>query len=161
MDNFPLFFDQDDADHPDDAEKGIFFDAEDVDFALASPERISAWIQLVLQQQQATLVTVQYVFCSDDYLHQMNVDFLQHDTLTDIITFPYAPPPLVSGDIFISIDRVRDNAADLQHPFFDELHRVIIHGVLHLCGLPDKTPAEAQRMRQAEDEALALLATLA
>ena len=86
----------------------------------------------------------------------MNVEFLDHDTLTDIITFPYETFPLVSGDLFISTERVADNAADLQVPYQDELHRVIIHGVLHLCGQGDKTEEQAVEMRRLEDWALGL-----
>ncbi|MCB0635237.1 MAG: rRNA maturation RNase YbeY [Lewinella sp.] len=114
------------------------------------------WIQGVVEHHQGKLGQVQYVFCSDDYLHQINVEYLDHDTLTDIITFPYAEPPEVAGDIFISIDRVQDNARELGQSFDRELHRVIIHGILHLCGFSDKSPVEASRMRELEDEALAL-----
>lgn len=80
-----------------------------------------------------------FIFCSDDYLLRLNVEYLDHDTLTDIITFPYADPPSIHGDIFISIDRVRDNAADFKVTFEQELNRVMAHGVLHLCGYGNET----------------------
>ena len=97
-----------------------------------------------------------YIFCSDDYLHAINLEYLQHDTLTDIITFPYAEFPLVSGDLFISTERVADNAAEFGELYPDELHRVMIHGVLHLLGQGDKVEADAQAMREAEQWALSL-----
>jgi len=100
----------------------------------------------------------QLYFCSDKYLHQLNVEYLQHDTLTDIITFPYNDPPIVHSDIFISIDRVRENAKELHVSFEQELHRVIIHGILHLCGYKDKTKEEAKLMRQKEEAMLKFLA---
>jgi rRNA maturation RNase YbeY len=121
-----------------------------------SAEKWVAWIERVIRHHNAQLGELQYIFCSDDYLHRLNVEHLQHDTLTDIITFPYADPPLVSGDIFISTERVADNASDLDIPFDTELRRVLIHGVLHLCGFPDKQPEEAARMRGLEEEALEL-----
>ena len=114
------------------------------------------WIETVVQRKDGQLGPINYIFCGDEYLHQMNVQFLDHDTLTDIITFPYESFPLVSGDLFISTERVADNAKDLKLPYQDELHRVIIHGVLHLCGQGDKTEEQAAEMRQLEDLALGL-----
>lgn len=87
----------------------------------------------------------------------MNVEYLQHDTLTDVITFPYEEFPLVSGDVFISTERVADNAKELGYTYESELHRVIIHGILHLCGQGDKSPEQAKEMRRLEDWALGLL----
>lgn len=146
--NFPPL--EDEASAP-----GIAFAYEDVDLSLPEPELIR-WIERVIHRHGGELGAVQYIFCSDAYLHRLNVDYLNHDTLTDIITFPYADPPLVAGDIFISTDRVADNAQDLQQPFEQELRRVIIHGILHLRGFGDKTPEDAQRMRTLEEEALAV-----
>lgn len=153
MDQFPSFPDGFDED---DEEQALVFEVEDVAFELPQPEAIEAWIEAVVQHHQAQLSQVQYVFCSDDYLHRMNVEYLDHDTLTDIITFPYAEPPEIAGDIFISIDRVRDNALDFAVPFEHELRRVIIHGILHLCGFGDKSEEDAREMRLREDEALKL-----
>lgn len=132
----------------------VSFHTEDTDFQLNSAPTVIQWIEDTVRWRNCELVQLTYVFCSDDYLHQMNVQYLEHDTLTDIITFPYAAPPQVEGDIFISIDRVSDNARHYKVPFVQELHRVIIHGVLHLCGQGDKTAAEAAQMRQLEEEAL-------
>lgn len=114
------------------------------------------WIEAVIQRREGQTGAINYIFCGDEYLHQMNVEFLDHDTLTDIITFPYESFPLVSGDLFISTERVLDNAADLKLSYQDELHRVLIHGVLHLCGQGDKTEEQAAEMRRLEDWALGL-----
>lgn len=144
---------------PDDNEssaEGITYQEESINFELADPEKITPWIETVIKQENCRLSLLNFVFCSDEYLHQINVEYLNHDTLTDIITFPYTEPPLIHGDIFISIDRIRDNAKHLKIDFTDELHRVMIHGVLHLCGYGDKNAAEKLQMTQKENEALAL-----
>jgi len=114
------------------------------------------WIERVITKRGAQTGEINYIFCNDDYLHKMNVDYLQHDTLTDIITFPSAEFPLISGDLFISTERVADNAADFEQTYRDELHRVMIHGILHLCGQHDKSDVEAQAMRALEQWALSL-----
>lgn len=137
------------------AEALVSFHSEDIDFELTSIEKTIRWINEVITWQEAELVHLTYIFCSDDYLHKMNLEYLDHDTLTDIITFPYLDPPKVEGDIFISIDRVKDNARHFDVPFEQELRRVIIHGVLHLCGQGDKTEAESAEMRRLEEAALA------
>jgi len=118
--------------------------------------QLQAWIASVINERGGQPGPINYIFCGDDYLHQMNVEYLAHDTLTDIITFPYETFPAVSGDLFISTERVADNAADLRTTYTDELHRVIIHGVLHLCGQGDKTVEQATEMRKLEDWALSL-----
>lgn len=117
---------------------------------------LSNWITNVIEARGGKAENINYIFCGDDYLYRMNVEYLAHDTLTDIITFPMSDFPSVSGDLFISTDRVADNAGDLQSSYTDELHRVMIHGVLHLCGQSDKTEAEAKEMRELEDWALGL-----
>ena len=137
-------------------EEKIIFNVENIDFALPNTEGVVRWIEQVVRLEKKRLGAVSYVFCTDDYLHQLNVEYLNHDTLTDILTFPYSRSP-IEGDIFISIDRVRDNAADLGLPFETELHRVVIHGILHLCGYLDETDEQEATMRQKEDEALKLL----
>ena len=131
----------------------VIYNVEDLDFQLVNQNLLSSWIENTIETEGATLGAVSYIFCSDDYLHQMNVEYLNHDTLTDVITFPYNDNP-IEGDIFISIDRVKDNAQDLKIMFDDELHRVMIHGVLHLCGYSDKTDEQKAEMRQKEDEYL-------
>lgn len=134
----------------------IIFNVEDVDFQLVKEETISNWIESTIEKEGKKLGALSYIFCSDDYLHKLNVEYLNHDTLTDVITFPYNSNP-VEGDIFISIDRVKDNAQDLNIPFETELHRVMIHGVLHLCGYLDETDDEEAIIRQKEDECLSQL----
>ncbi len=119
-----------------------------------------AWLQEVINRESCRLHGISYIFCSDEYLHRLNVHFLQHDTYTDIITFPYSAPPAVEGDIYISIDRVKENAGSFGTEFDTELHRVMVHGVLHLCGYGDKTDEEEVNMRQKENEYLALFATM-
>lgn len=139
----------------------ISFHTEDVDQPALNFAEVTAWIERVINHHQAKLGQLQYIFCSDQYLHQLNVAYLDHDTLTDIITFPYAEPPEISGDLYISIERVIENASERSLLPATELHRVIIHGVLHLCGYGDKTPEEAQQMRTLEEEALAMLSATA
>jgi rRNA maturation RNase YbeY len=109
--------------------------------------------------EKQRLTSLQYVFCSDDFLLQINKDFLQHDYYTDIITFEMGDTAAsgVVGEIYISTDRVKDNAASLSIGFQEELLRVVFHGALHLCGYKDKTPTERAKMREAEDRYLSLL----
>jgi probable rRNA maturation factor len=138
-------------DHP------IEFISEDIEFELKNPNQVSEWITNIIESHDHELVNLTYVFCSDDYLHEINVEYLDHDTLTDIITFDNADEEgIVEGDIFVSIDRVRDNAKDLGTTFDDELHRVLIHGVLHLLGFKDKTEEQEALMRKQEDSSLSL-----
>lgn len=138
-------------------EHPIEFFSEDVEFELKNPDKVSEWIATVIQQHGQELANLTYIFCSDDYLHEINVEYLDHDTLTDIITFNNADEEgTVEGDVFISIDRIRDNAQDHGTAFEDELHRVIIHGVLHLLGFKDKTREEEELMRKQEDSSLSL-----
>jgi probable rRNA maturation factor len=135
-------------------EERINFHSESIDFELTGEEFISTWINKVIHSEKGRLIALNFIFCSDAYLHQINVEYLNHDTFTDVITFPYASPPDIEGDIFISVERVRENAQTYNVEFEQELRRVMIHGVLHLCGYSDKTPEEAARMREKEDEAL-------
>ncbi|NDK54862.1 rRNA maturation RNase YbeY [Pontibacter fetidus] len=138
-------------DHP------IEFYSEDIEFSLSNPEQVADWIASIIEQHNFELAGLTYIFCSDDYLHQINVEYLDHDTLTDIITFDNADEEgVVESDIFVSIDRVRDNAQTLGIPFEDELHRVLIHGVLHLLGFKDKTNEQEALMRKQEDSCLSL-----
>lgn len=96
---------------------------------------------------------INYIFCSDEYLLKVNIDYLQHNYYTDIITFPYSYDPL-DADIYISVDRLRENASELDIPFLDELHRVMAHGILHMCGFLDKLPEEQRIMSLEENKAL-------
>lgn len=126
----------------------------ETDFKLDSEEQISTWISSAISSEEYKLEAINYVFCNDEYLHKLNVEFLNHDTLTDIISFDYSVGKIIQGDIFISVDRVADNAKDFGASFEEELHRVIIHGVLHYCGYKDKTDDEAKLMRQKENHYL-------
>lgn len=130
----------------------------ETDFRLKSEEKISKWICNSIDSEDYKLEEINYVFCNDEYLHKLNVEFLKHDTLTDIISFDYSVGKKIQGDIFISIERVRDNAADFNVSFDDELNRVIIHGVLHYCGYKDKTETDAKLMRNKENHYLKELA---
>ncbi|MHC2991327.1 rRNA maturation factor [Pontibacter sp. HJ8] len=135
----------------------IEFFSEETDFSLSNPEQISSWITDIIERHDYELTGLTYIFCSDDYLHNINLEYLDHDTLTDIITFDNADEEgTIEGDVFISIDRVRDNAATHGTSFDDELHRVIIHGVLHLLGFTDKTSEDEATMRKLEDSSLSL-----
>ncbi|MEM9888114.1 MAG: rRNA maturation RNase YbeY [Bacteroidota bacterium] len=137
-------------------ENVISFFSEDAHFELSKTGATTQWIEEVLLREQKILKRLNCIFCSDDYLHRLNLKYLQHDTLTDIISFPYSEVPFIEGDLFISIDRVKENAQQLYIPFSKELYRVVIHGVLHLCGYGDKTQQEVKLMRQKESEMLDL-----
>ena len=126
----------------------------ETDFSLESEEQISTWISNAISEEEFKLEAINYVFCDDEYLHKLNVEFLNHDTLTDIISFDYSVGKIIQGDIFISIERVEDNAKDFGTLFNEELHRVIIHGILHYCGYKDKTDADAEVMRSKENHYL-------
>ncbi|MDG1039009.1 MAG: rRNA maturation RNase YbeY, partial [Polaribacter sp.] len=106
-------------------------------FELKSESLLEYWIDNVVSKEDFCIGEINYIFCDDEYLHKLNVEFLQHDTLTDIISFDNTLGNLISGDIYISIERVTDNAKDFKVSFLDELHRVMIHGVLHYMGYKD------------------------
>lgn len=125
-------------------------------FEIANENAIRDWVQFVLDQEFKELGEINYVFCDDDYLLEMNIKELNHNTLTDIISMDYTVGNLVSGDIFISIDRVRENAKELAIPFMEELCRVMVHGVLHYCGYKDKRSEDKLLMREKEDYYLSL-----
>lgn len=130
----------------------ISYFTEDILFELPDKESTSTWIQQLITQEGAQLVHLNFIFCTDAYLHVQNVKYLQHDTWTDIITFNYQEEPYeVEGDIYISLERVRENAAEYKVEFHQELSRVMAHGVLHLLGYQDKTAAEQVQMRQKEN----------
>lgn len=129
----------------------IDFHTESIDFELDSPTTIESWIKETILSENGDLHFINYIFCSDEYLHKINLEYLDHDTYTDIITFPYREDKIES-DIFISIERVRENADKFGVSFEHELYRVIIHGVLHLLGYQDKSPQQQQLMRTKEEE---------
>jgi probable rRNA maturation factor len=130
---------------------------EDLSFSLEKQAKIRSWIKKVLKQEGKTTGTISYFFCSDEYLLKINRQFLKHDFYTDIITFDYSEKKKIEGEIFISIDRVKENSQRFKQVFQKELLRTIIHGVLHLCGYKDKKPADKKRMRIKEDEAIHII----
>lgn len=134
----------------------ITYQSEDIEFELLEQQHTDNWIKHVIELEDGQLNFLNYIFCSDRYLLQLNQEYLQHDTLTDIITFHYSEEAIES-DIFISVERVRENAKSLGTEFAVELKRVMVHGVLHLLGYPDKTEEEKQRMREKEDAMLGLV----
>ena len=135
----------------------VYFFEEDIRFSLEVEEKTREWVENVIEKENRVIGDLNFIFCSDEHLHQINLQYLNHDTFTDIITFDNSEKvEEVSGDIFISIDRVKANAEELGLPFNQELHRVIIHGVLHLIGYNDKTEQEQQQMREKEDACLSL-----
>lgn len=125
-----------------------------VKFKLDKVAGIKKWIEAIAKTEKKAIGGINYVFVGDDELLKLNKQYLKHNSYTDIITFDYSEPKEISGDIFISIDRVKDNAKKFKVKFDDELHRVMIHGVLHLCGYKDKTPKDAREMRKKEDFSL-------
>ena len=138
----------------------ISFSNQNIEFSLPDQNRVKEWISTLIKRHGMSVGNIGYLFCDDSFLLEANNKYLNHDTLTDIITFDYVNGNLVSGDIMISVERVSDNSVTFGVPFTEELHRVIIHGVLHLLGQGDKTDDEARIMRQREDEALALWKTI-
>ena len=126
------------------------------DFKLHDEKQFSDWLSKVIKSENYTEGEINYIFCNDEYLHKMNVEFLNHDELTDIISFDYSEKNVLSGDIFISVERVIDNAKIYDVPFEEELKRVAVHGILHYCGYKDKTPKEASLMRKKEEEKIKL-----
>ncbi|KIA86939.1 rRNA maturation RNase YbeY [Flavobacterium sp. AED] len=128
----------------------------ETDFNLDNEEAVALWLSNVITSENKKEGEINYIFCDDEYLHKINLEYLNHDTLTDIISFDYTMGNELSGDVFVSIERVKDNAVDFNVPFEDELKRVLVHGVLHYCGYKDKGEADELLMRSKEDEKLAL-----
>lgn len=129
----------------------VIFNYE-TDFQLENESNYEQWIDAVIESEGKESGEINYIFCDDEYLHNINMQYLNHDTLTDIISFDYSIGDLISGDIFVSIERVQDNAKDYEVSFNEELLRVLAHGVLHYCGYKDKTEDEALLMRTKEQE---------
>ena len=126
------------------------------DIELTNENEIRAWLEYVLDEEDRELGEVSYIFCDDDYLFDINVKHLKHNTLTDIISFDYSLGKVVSGDIYISVERVKENAGDRNIEFSDELHRIMVHGVLHFIGYKDKEESDKSTMRKKEDYYLSL-----
>lgn len=135
----------------------INFFSEKIRFKLAHPKKTVSWINSVAKIEGASIKSLNYIFCNDDYLCGINIRYLKHKAYTDIVTFNYGlPTEPLEGDIFISIDRVKENATKFNIDFDIELHRVIIHGVLHMIGYNDKSKTEKIAMRNKEDTYLSL-----
>lgn len=134
----------------------ILWNHQNVDLPDIDYPRVEKWIADVARSHGRILGDIAYIFCDDEKIIEVNRQFLQHDYYTDIITFDYSRGKLISGDMFISLDTVASNAEGLGVPYATELHRVIIHGILHLCGINDKGPGEREVMEQNEDAALKL-----
>ncbi len=129
----------------------IYHHKEDISFLPKEKLSLRKWIVDTISKEGKTIGDINYIYCSDEYLLSLNQSALDHDYYTDIITFDYVEEQIISGDLFISVDRVKENALELKSSFEDELHRVMIHGVLHLCGHGDKSPHESKIMRSKED----------
>lgn len=131
--------------------------SENIDLPCIDNEIVTVWVCAVLDYYSKQLGDICYIFCDDDYILDINKKYLDHDYYTDIITFDYCEDDVVSGDLFISIDTVKSNAHKFNQEFEHELLRVVIHGILHLCDINDKSDQEAKMMRAAEDNALKIL----
>ncbi|MBQ2877472.1 MAG: rRNA maturation RNase YbeY [Bacteroidaceae bacterium] len=138
----------------------ISFQCDGVVAPAIKRREISAWIKNVASVYGKKVGDIAYIFCNDDKILEVNREYLQHDYYTDIITFDYTEGNIVAGDIFISLDTVRSNSELLGVPYRQELHRVIIHGILHLCGIDDKGEGEREIMEKEENKALAMLSSL-
>jgi len=126
------------------------------EFQLEHEKSYVSWIERVIESENKKLEEISYIFCDDDYLLDINMKYLDHDTYTDIISFDYSVGNILQGDIYISTERVEENSREFNVSFEEELRRVIIHGVLHLCGYKDKTEEESSMMRLKEEEKLKL-----
>ena len=124
----------------------------ETDFELENEAQYEEWISRIIESEGFDEGEINYIFCDDEYLHKINVEYLDHDTLTDIISFDYTVGNLIQGDIFVSVERVKDNANDFNVSFDEELKRVLSHGVLHYCGYKDKSPKDEALMRSKEEE---------
>ena len=129
----------------------------ETDFKLENESKISKWISNCIDVYGFTEGEVNYIFCDDEYLLKLNVEFLEHNTFTDIISFDYTLGKLINGDIFISVERVKENAEKFHQTFENELNRVIIHGILHYLGFKDKLDEDKSQMRSEEEKCLELL----
>ena len=128
----------------------------ETDFELANEEAYEKWLSAVIASEEKKEGEINYIFCDDDYLLKINIEYLNHDDLTDIISFDYSVGNELHGDIYISTERVAENAVDFEVSFDDELKRVLAHGLLHYCGYKDKTDADAAIMRDKEEQKMSL-----
>jgi probable rRNA maturation factor len=128
----------------------------ETEFTIENEGAISNWISDVIKSENKKVGEINYIFCDDEYLLQINQEHLQHDFYTDIISFDYTVGNEINGDVFVSVERVKDNALDFNVSFDEELKRVLVHGVLHYCGYKDKSEADVLLMRSKEDEKIAM-----
>ena len=135
----------------------VTFQSEGIDLPKIEEEKLSEWINDVAQKYNKVVGEISYLFCEDEKILEVNKEYLDHDFYTDIITFDYSEDNIISGDILISLQTVESNSQMYQTDYLEELHRVIIHGILHLCGLKDGTKEEEKLMRTAENTALVIL----
>lgn len=138
----------------------ISYQTIDVEMPKIKRTKVSEWVKKVAQSYGCSVGEIAYIFCSDEEIIRVNRQYLQHDYYTDIITFDYTEGKRIGGDLFISLDTVRTNAEQFEQPYEHELQRVIIHGILHLCGINDKGPGEREIMEAAENRALDLWAQM-
>ncbi len=135
----------------------ILYQAEEVNLPPMKRRKITNWIKMVADSYQKKAGDIAFIFCSDEKILEINNQYLKHDYYTDIITFDYSEDDTISGDLFISLDTVKSNADQFGADYNTELNRIIIHGVLHLCGINDKAPGEREHMTECENKALSLL----
>lgn len=138
----------------------VTFDVIQTEMPPIEQDEIRRWIKAVAVSYGYRLGNIAYIFCDDEKILEVNRQYLQHDYYTDIITFDYTAGDKIGGDLFISVDTIRSNAEQLGKPYAEELHRVVVHGILHLCGINDKGAGEREIMEAAEDKALRLLAEM-
>nr|WP_321374556.1 rRNA maturation RNase YbeY [uncultured Bacteroides sp.] len=135
----------------------ISYQTDGIKMPAIKKRETTAWIKAVASTYEKKVGEIAYIFCSDEKILEVNKEYLQHDYYTDIITFDYCEDNIISGDIFISLDTVKSNSEQFKTSYNDELHRTIIHGILHLCGINDKGEGEREIMEAEENKALALL----
>lgn len=134
----------------------VFFN-EDIDFKFGQKNQLKAWLKKVAESEGFKMRNLNYIFCSDEYLHKINLEYLEHDTYTDIITFDNSEEEEdIEGDIFVSIERVKDNSQELKTEFLDEFKRVLVHGLLHLCGYDDHSDEDEAQMRELESKYISI-----
>jgi rRNA maturation RNase YbeY len=134
-----------------DIKEEFSFYSEQISFELKRKPAIKSWLSSSIKNENKIPGEISYIFCSDEYLNEVNIKHLNHDTYTDIITFDYCENKLLNGDLFISLDRIKENAHTYKSSVENELHRVMIHGIMHLCGYEDKTPEDQNVMSAKED----------
>lgn len=135
----------------------IIYQNEEVKAPAIKKREVTKWIKDVAESYGKQVGDISYIFCSDEKILEINKEYLQHDYYTDIITFDYTDEDVISGDIFISLETVDSNAKEFNTDYLEELHRIIIHGILHLCGINDKGPGEREHMTECENKALQLI----